>query len=115
MTSTRDTIIYTTLVFSGVVISTLFSFLLTYSPFAFIALLTLYLVGFSVYIFVFLILYRKKFNDENKEKPIQYQVATYTSVFNMLFALCMFLVAIILRKRIYKSICYTNSTTSYRY
>lgn len=103
-TSTTEAIIFTSLVFSGIIISVMFSFLLTYSPFAFIALLALYLVGYSVYIFVFLLLRRNELNIIDKPN-LEYRIVTYVSVFNFIFAMCMFLVAIVLRKRIYKSAC----------
>ena len=108
MADTKETIIYTSLVFAGIIISTLFSFLLNYSPFAFITLLTFYVMGYSVYMFVFLIINRKKFrtDDDDQEMEIDFQVANYISLFNMLFAACMFIVAIVLRKRIYQSVCY---------
>ena len=110
MASVKEAVIYTSLVFCGIIVSTLFSFLLTYSPFAFIALLTLYVVGFSVFIFVYLLLNRYKFMSEDQtdgtsDSSLGYQIAMYVSMFNTLFSACMFLVAIVLRKRIYKTVC----------
>lgn len=98
----KQTIIYTSLVFAGILLSTIFSLLLTYSPFGFIALMCLYVLGYSIYVFVIMILNRKKF-DKN---DIPIDIINYITLFNILFTLSMLFFAIVLRQKIKRSACF---------
>lgn len=96
-------IIYTSLVFTGILISSLFSLLLSYSPWGFIVIMCLYLLGCSIYTFVVLMLGRKK-----EDTDLRYDVASFITLFNILFAASLFIVAAFLRTKIKRNICSYN-------
>lgn len=98
----KMSIIYTSMVFAGILLSTIFSLLLTYSPFGFIAILCLYMLAYSIYMFVLMIIHRKKFD----KKDVSNDIANYVSLFNILLTTSMFFFAIVLRHKIRKSACF---------
>lgn len=100
--NSKISIIYTALVFAGILMSTIFSLLLSYSPFGFIAVLCLYVLAYSIYVFVIMMINRKKFDKNN----IPVDIINYVSLFNILLTASMFIFVIVLRNKIKKSACF---------
>ena len=98
--ASSNSIVYTVLISASIVVSTLFSLILAYSPLNFISLMALYMLACSIYIFVANIINRDKLKDD-----VHMEVATYISLFNMLFFVCIFVVAVVMRSKIKKAIC----------
>jgi len=105
MADAKKTTIYITLVCIGVVLTTLFVMMLTYNVRVFVLLLILYLIAFSIYTFVFLMIKRNTLKDD-----IRYDIANYTSLFNIFFGSCIFILGVVFLNR-----TPGYSTPSYRY
>lgn len=99
--SGKLSIIYTSLMLSGILVSTIFLLLLSYSPYGFIVLICLYILGYSIYMFVLMMINRKK-----NEGDTRMQVAMYITLFNMLFTTALFLFSIVLKSKIKRAMCY---------
>ena len=99
--SSKMSIIYTSLMLSGILVSTIFSLLLSYSPYGFIVLICLYVMGYSIYMFVLMMINRKR-----NEGDTRMQVAVYVTLFNMLFTTALFLFSVMLKSKIKRSMCY---------
>jgi hypothetical protein len=97
MITSKIGIVYTVLVFLGILLSSLFALLLQFSPFIFIIIMILYVLAISIYVFVIIV-------EKNKliGKEIEFDIAGYIMLFNMLFMVCIFIMAIIFRNNIIK-------------
>lgn len=91
----KRTAIYITLVCIGVIITTLFVIMLSYNLRVFVLLLILYFIGFSIYMFVYLMINKSKLEDE-----VKYEVAKYSSLFNIFFGAAIFILGIIFTARL---------------
>lgn len=89
--SKKKTAVYITLVSIGVVLTTLFVMMLSINVKIFILLIILYLIAFSIYNFVYLMMNKKLL-----DKDVRYDVAMYTSLFNIFFGASIFLLTIVL-------------------
>ena len=94
MADTKETVVYITLVCIGVVLTTVFVMMLNYNVRIFNLILILYLLGFSIYIFVILMISK----DRNKG-DLRYDVANYMSLFNIFFSTSMFILGIVYAMR----------------
>ena len=90
MASTKETVVYITLVCIGVVLTTVFVMMMNYNVKIFNLILILYLLGFSIYIFVILMI-----SKERNKGDLRYDVANYMSLFNIFFSTSMFILGII--------------------
>jgi hypothetical protein len=97
MITSKIGIVYTILVFLGILLSSLFALLLQFSPFIFIIIMILYVLAISIYIFVIIIEKNKIIGNDT-----QFDIAGYIMLFNMLFMVCIFIMAMIFRKNIIK-------------
>ena len=88
--NSKRTTVYITLVCIGVVLTTLFVMMLSLNMKVFILLLVLYMIGFSLYNFVYLLLNKKLL-----DKDVRYDVAMYMSLFNIFFGASLFLLTIV--------------------
>lgn len=95
MSDAKSTAVYITLVCIGVVVTTLFVIMLSYNVRVFMLLLILYFIGFSVYMFVYLMMNRSKVKQD-----IKYEVARYTSLFNIFFGAAIFILGIVFTSRL---------------
>jgi hypothetical protein len=91
----KRTAVYITLICIGVVITTLFVIMLSYNLRVFMLLLILYFMSFSIYIFVYLMINKEKLDDE-----VKYEVAKYSSLFNIFFGAAIFILGIIFTSKI---------------
>lgn len=98
--NTASSIIWTCLVFAAILISTIFSLLLNYSPMGFIILMALYTMGYNIYMFVILIIKRKAL-----ENDMRFQVADYITLFNILLSACILVMSIVMRSKIKRALC----------
>jgi hypothetical protein len=89
----KKTAIYITLVFLGVLISTLYVMMLTYNVTAFIILFTLYILGYSCYMFIIMMMNKSKWQDD-----MRFEVGNYITLFNIFFASAILLLTMFFRK-----------------
>lgn len=93
MADSKKTAIYVSLVFMGVLISTLYVMMLTYNVTAFIVLFSLYILGYSIYLFIIMVLNKKTW-----ENDLRFEVANYITLFNIFFTAAILLLTIFFRR-----------------
>lgn len=92
--------IYITLVCIGILLTIAAVILMSFNLSYFALLFTLYLLGCSIYMFVFLAIKRNVLDDD-----VRYNVASYISLFNIFFSVSMFILGaifIVKTKKTYK-------------
>ena len=90
MADNKLTAIYISLICVGVFISTMFAMTLVYNKSAFIVMLALYMIGYSIYVFITLFTNRKKLDENTK-----YMIATYITFYNIFLMFAIFVLAIV--------------------
>ena len=87
MISTKENIIIITLICLCITVSTLLIVALNFSRKVFILLFCAYIVATSAFTFALYVIYRKQHTNDFK-----YMIATYMSLFNMIFSLTLFFI-----------------------
>lgn len=82
MNDAQKNAVYISMMALGVLLSTIFVIVMTYYPRAFIVLFTLYVLGYSLFIFIIIQLLRKK---DSALKDARWEVASFISLFNVVF------------------------------
>lgn len=85
MTTKAQGAVYITLVCLGVVLTASFVMLLIYNMNIFGLLLIIYMIGYSIFIFVLLVLKKQQLKGD-----LRYDAANYISLFNIFFGASMF-------------------------
>jgi len=96
-----------TLICVFILLATLLVIAITLKKKVFILLFCIYVIAYSTFMFALFIIYRKKHTGDFK-----YEVATYISLFNMIFVLTLFFLGLFI---IYRKKNSSQSNTSYNW
>lgn len=108
MADSVRTAVYVSLVFLGIIISTLYMVMLSYNPSAFIILFALYILGYCSYLFVIMLIGRRKW-----ENDLRFEVANYITLFNIFFAGAILMFAAYFKRQTPSSPTYPSYTRIY--
>lgn len=87
-------LVYITLILIGVVLSTLLVMTLIFSPKLFIYLLLIYVVAYSIYMTVYLMMNKEKLEDD-----LRYSAGLYITLFNVFFMTSVIILSFIFSKK----------------
>lgn len=87
------TIIYSALIITALVVAVTLMLSLTLAPKVFIAIFSFYMCGCTAYLFAYLIMKKKVLDPNNND--IQFTIADYMTLFNMVLCLFIFVMVFV--------------------